>query len=78
MVVEDRLTRPSLLWRAISTVALVLTGTVSKVFLSFASRAETHGLDGFLNHLKEREDVAKRRKGLLTGKNENGPVGASG
>jgi monolysocardiolipin acyltransferase len=72
MFVEDKLTRPSLLWRAISTVTLAFTGTISKIFLIFAARAEAHGLDGFLDILKEREDVSKRRKGLLTGKNRNG------
>jgi monolysocardiolipin acyltransferase len=34
------------------------------------SKVETHGMDGFLKLLDEREDVGGRERGLITGMRE--------
>jgi hypothetical protein len=42
-------------------------GFLSRAFMYGASRPEVHGADKFLQLLDERKDVAKRRRGLITG-----------
>jgi hypothetical protein len=59
---------PSLTWRTASTATIAFMGLACKGFLSIATKkTEVHGLDGFVKVLEEREDVAKRERGLLTG-----------
>ena len=66
--VEDKLTCPSLRWRAGSTATLLFTGTLAKLFLNLGAKADVYGLDGFVKLLDERTDVQGRKRGLLTGK----------
>jgi monolysocardiolipin acyltransferase len=49
-------------------------GLLCKGFLSGLSRVETHGLEGFLKLLDEREDVDKRERGLITGMQQHSGV----
>jgi hypothetical protein len=67
MSVEDKLTCPSLRWRAGSTATLLFTGTLTKIFLNVGARADVHGLDGFVKLLDARSDIPDRERGLLTG-----------
>ncbi|KIW02355.1 uncharacterized protein PV09_06177 [Verruconis gallopava] len=64
--VEDKLTCPSLRWRAGSTATLWFTGSLAKLFLKLGARTEVHGLDEFVKLLDERMDIEKRTSGLLT------------
>lgn len=64
---DERLTCPSLRWRAGSTATLLFTGTLAKIFLNIGARADIHGLDGFVKLLDERRDIEGRERGLLTG-----------
>lgn len=41
-------------------------GHNSRLFMFIANNTEVHGLDGFLNLLDRRENVASRRRGLIT------------
>lgn len=59
--------RPSLPWRAGSSVIMGLTGMLSRGFLYGLNTVEATGLQNFLKVLDDREDVQKRTKGLLTG-----------
>jgi hypothetical protein len=68
MSVEDKLTSPSLQWRAGSTATLWFTGSVVKLFYALGARVNAHGLDRFLRILDERADIEGRQRGLLTGK----------
>lgn len=63
--------RLNLFWYAASTFILLLTATISKLFLAFASKTETQGLDDFVKLLAERENVSERSQGLLTSKLAN-------
>jgi hypothetical protein len=49
-------------------------GLLCKGFLSGLSRVETHGLEGFLKLLDEREDVGRRERGLVTGMQQHSGV----
>jgi monolysocardiolipin acyltransferase len=41
-------------------------GLLCKGFLTGLSTVETHGMEGFLRLLDEREDPASRERGLIT------------
>jgi monolysocardiolipin acyltransferase len=43
-----------------------VVGLLCKGFLGF-NKVETHGMEGFLKLLDEREDVTGRQRGLITG-----------
>jgi monolysocardiolipin acyltransferase len=58
---------PSAPWRAASTITMGAVGLLCKGFLSGLSKVETHGMEDFLKLLDEREDVAGRERGLITG-----------
>jgi monolysocardiolipin acyltransferase len=68
MLPEDPVPAPSLAWRTASTATIVATGLFAKTFLKTCAYTETRGLDRFLKLLEERRDVAKRKRGLITGK----------
>lgn len=59
---------PSGPWRAASAFTMGAVGLLCKGFLTGLSTVETHGLDKFLGLLDERENVAERQKGLITGR----------
>jgi monolysocardiolipin acyltransferase len=68
MPIEEKLSPPgSLPWRIASTATLGTVGVLSKTFLTFATKKEVCGLEGFVKLLDGRRDVDKREKGLLTG-----------
>jgi hypothetical protein len=64
---NERLSAPSLPWRAASTFTMSAVGILSKSFLNLACTTKVHGLDGFLKILDQRRDVANRDRGLITG-----------
>jgi hypothetical protein len=64
---EEQPEAPSGPWRAASTFTMGAVGLLCKGFLSGLSTVETHGMDDFLKLIDEREDVAGRERGLLTG-----------
>ncbi|KAF2434579.1 hypothetical protein EJ08DRAFT_730776 [Tothia fuscella] len=66
MATEENSATPSLPWRVASTVTLSLVGVISKTFLTFATKKEVYGLDGFVELLDRRRDVSERERGLLT------------
>jgi monolysocardiolipin acyltransferase len=70
---DDHLPAPSLPWRTASAATIVFIGLASKTFLTFASSAQWHGLEGFLKLLDERKEVKKRNRGLLTGNDLRSP-----
>jgi len=59
--------RPSGLWLTSSAITTGLVGALSRTFLIAFSKLTVHGLDKFEQLLKEREDVADRKRGLITG-----------
>jgi hypothetical protein len=63
---EEQPEAPSGPWRAASAFTMGAVGLLCKGFLGF-NKVETHGMDGFLKLLDEREDVAGRQRGLITG-----------
>lgn len=64
---EEQPEAPSAPWRAASTVIMGAVGLLCKGFLSGLSKVETHGMEDFLKLLDERENVAGRERGLITG-----------
>ena len=64
---EDQPEAPSGPWRAASVFTMGAVGLLCKGFLKGLSTVETHGMDKFLRLLDEREDPAKRERGLITG-----------
>jgi monolysocardiolipin acyltransferase len=58
---------PGRLWQTNSTIIMFVTGVISRSFLYGLSNTRTYGLERFLKLLDEREDVAGRKKGLITG-----------
>jgi hypothetical protein len=64
---EEQPEAPSAPWRAASAFTMGTVGLLCKGFLSGLSSLETHGMDGFLKLLDEREDVGRRERGLITG-----------
>jgi monolysocardiolipin acyltransferase len=67
---EEQPEAPSAPWRAASAFTMGAVGLLCKGFLSGLSKVETHGMDGFLKLLDEREDVGGRKRGLITGMQE--------
>lgn len=65
---EEQPEAPSAPWRAASAFTMGVVGLLCKGFLAGLSTVETHGMEGFLKLLDEREDVEGRERGLLTGK----------
>ncbi|KAH7076213.1 hypothetical protein FB567DRAFT_535715 [Paraphoma chrysanthemicola] len=63
---EEQPEAPSAPWRAASAFTMGAVGMLCKSFLAGLSRVETHGMEGFLKLLDEREDVGARERGLLT------------
>lgn len=59
--------RPSLPWRIGSTFIIGATGFLCRTFLLGFSKVQVHGWEGFKQILDERQDVAGRTKGLITG-----------
>ena len=64
---EEQPEAPSAPWRAASAFTMGAVGMLCKSFLAGFSRVETHGMEGFLKLLDEREDVGARQRGLITG-----------
>jgi len=64
---EEQPEAPSGPWRAASAFTMGAVGLLCKGFLNGLSKVETHGMDGFLKLLDEREDPAQRERGLITG-----------
>jgi monolysocardiolipin acyltransferase len=64
---EDQPEAPSGPWRAASIFTMGAVGLLCKGFLNGLSKVETHGMDEFLKLLDQREDPAKRERGLITG-----------
>ncbi|KAI0123849.1 tafazzin [Xylariales sp. AK1849] len=60
------LQRPSLPWRASSSVVMGLTGLIWRGFLYGLNTVETTGLQGFLKILDDRENIDNRQRGLIT------------
>lgn len=58
---------PSAPWRAASIFTMGAVGLLCKGFLTGLSSVETHGMEGFLRLLDEREDPKQRERGLITG-----------
>lgn len=58
---------PSLVWRTGSSLITGLTGTLCRSFLSGLNKLEVHGWEKFSQLLAEREDIEKRKRGLVTG-----------
>ncbi|KAI4670136.1 uncharacterized protein J4E79_000417 [Alternaria viburni] len=63
---EEQPEAPSGPWRAASAFTMGAVGLLCKGFLNGLSKVETHGMDGFLKLLDEREDPASRQRGLIT------------
>ncbi|KAF1830906.1 hypothetical protein BDW02DRAFT_641855 [Decorospora gaudefroyi] len=63
---EEQPEAPSGPWRAASAFTMGAVGLLCKGFLTGLSRVETHGMEGFLKLLDEREHVAGRERGLIT------------
>ncbi|KAF1847671.1 uncharacterized protein K460DRAFT_414373 [Cucurbitaria berberidis CBS 394.84] len=63
---EEQPEAPSAPWRAASAFTMGAVGLLCKGFLTGLSRVETHGMEGFLKLLDEREKVAERERGLIT------------
>jgi monolysocardiolipin acyltransferase len=57
---------PSGPWRAASAFTMGAVGLLCKGFLGL-NKVETHGMEDFLKLLDEREDIAGRERGLITG-----------
>ena len=64
---EEQPEAPSGPWRAASVFTMGAVGLLCKGFLTGLSKVETHGMEGFLKLLDEREDPASRERGLITG-----------
>ena len=58
---------PSLPWRFGSATVMGVAGFLTRTFMYGLNNMETHGLDGFLNLVDERQDIDKRQRGLITG-----------
>jgi hypothetical protein len=71
---EEQPEAPSAPWRAASAFTMGAVGLLCKGFLSGLNRVETHGLEGFLKLLDEREDVDKRERGLITGMQQHSGI----
>lgn len=71
---EDQPEAPSGPWRAASMITMGAVGLLCKGFLAGLSKVETHGMDEFLQLLDEREDPAKRERGLITGMHSRKPI----
>jgi monolysocardiolipin acyltransferase len=63
---EEQPEAPSGPWRFASAATMGVVGVLCKGFLGL-NKVETHGMEGFLKLLDEREDVGRRERGLLTG-----------
>ncbi|KAH7063840.1 hypothetical protein BKA63DRAFT_183557 [Paraphoma chrysanthemicola] len=63
---EEQPEAPSAPWRAASAFTMGAVGMLCKSFLAGLSKVETHGMEGFLKLLDEREDVGARERGLIT------------
>ncbi|QDS75003.1 hypothetical protein FKW77_005609 [Venturia effusa] len=64
---QETYTQPSLAWRAASKATIAAIGLACKGFLKVGTKeTETHGLENFVKLLDERQDIAKRDRGLLT------------
>ncbi|KAB5569979.1 acyltransferase-like protein [Coniochaeta sp. 2T2.1] len=57
---------PSLPWRMASSLVLGVSSCISKTFLFGLNKTEVYGLQRFLEMVDDREDPAKRTKGLIT------------
>lgn len=57
----------SLPWRIGSVIVMGGIGTLVRAFMNLPNTQWTHGLDSFLNLVDDREDVGKRKRGLITG-----------
>ena len=44
-----------------------VAGFLTRTFMYGLNSMETHGLDGFLNLVNERQDIDRRQRGLITG-----------
>jgi monolysocardiolipin acyltransferase len=64
---EEQPEAPSGPWRAGSAFLMGAVGLLCKGFLTGLSKVETHGMEGFLKLLDERENVEERQRGLITG-----------
>jgi monolysocardiolipin acyltransferase len=64
---EEQPESPSAPWRAASAITMGAVGLLCKGFLSGLSKVETRGMEDFLRLLDERQDVAGRERGLITG-----------
>ncbi|KAF2728712.1 hypothetical protein EJ04DRAFT_448817 [Polyplosphaeria fusca] len=65
---DEQPSAPSAPWRATSALTMGAVGLLCRGFLFALSTTEANGLDSFLELLDERENVAERQRGLLTGK----------
>ena len=61
---------PSLSWRVGSTLVMGAVGSFFRLVLG-ANTVDVHGLDRFMDMLDRREDVSRRKRGLITGEPEH-------
>lgn len=58
---------PSLPWRIGSAAVMGFIGSLTRVFMNVPNTQEAHGLNKFLDLIDEREDISRRKRGLVTG-----------
>ena len=57
----------SLPWRFGSAAIMGAVGTLTRIFMHGPNSQRVYGLDDFLNVVDDREDISKRKRGLITG-----------
>ncbi|MDI1489043.1 MAG: Lyso-phosphatidylcholine acyltransferase [Ramalina farinacea] len=66
MADSDEPLPPSLPWRIGSVIVMGGIGTLVRTFMNIPNTQRAHGLDRFLDLVDDREDVGKRKRGLIT------------
>ncbi|OQO11012.1 hypothetical protein B0A48_05267 [Cryoendolithus antarcticus] len=66
MAADGRPYEPPMLTRVLSNATMGGVGFLCRNFLYALNSTEVHGLDAFLDLLKEREDPSRRERGLIT------------
>ena len=57
----------SLPWRVGSTAVMGFIGGVSRLFMTGPNSTKAYGMEKFMDMLDDREDIERRRRGLITG-----------
>ena len=68
MADSDEPLPPSLPWRIGSVMVMGGIGTLVRTFMNIPNTQRAHGLDKFLDLVDDREDVGRRKRGLITGR----------